>query len=99
MSHQIKNVKEPRGWKDLPLGALPYKLSLEYKTGDWRALRPIIDYGKCVNCMLCWLYCPDSAILWDGSKVFMNYDYCKGCGICSDVCPVRAIKMVPEGGE
>ncbi len=89
-------ASEPRGWKDLPFAALPYKLSLEYRTGDWRALRPIIDYNKCVKCMLCWLYCPDMAVLWDGENVHINLDYCKGCGICAHECPVKAIKMVPE---
>jgi len=89
-------ASEPRGWKVLPFAALPYKLSLEYKTGDWRALRPIIDYNKCVKCMICWLYCPDMAVLWDGENVRINLDYCKGCGICAHECPVKAIKMVPE---
>ncbi len=87
---------EPRGWKDLPMAALPYKLSLEYRTGDWRALRPVIDYGKCTRCLICWLYCPDMAIVWDGEKPVVNYDYCKGCGICAHECPVKAIEMKPE---
>lgn len=87
---------EPRGWRDLPLSALPYRLSLEYKTGDWRALRPVIDQNKCVKCLLCWLYCPEMAILWDGKQVSVNLDYCKGCGICARECPAKAIKMVPE---
>lgn len=99
MSDPKPEVKEPRGWKDLPTAALPYKLSTEYLTGSWRALKPIIDHNKCVKCMLCWLFCPDFAILWDGENVHVNYDFCKGCGICAHECPVNAIKMVPEGGE
>ncbi|WFO75035.1 4Fe-4S binding protein [Desulfurococcaceae archaeon MEX13E-LK6-19] len=90
---------EPRGWRDLPLSALPYKLSLEYKTGDWRALRPVIDQSKCVKCLMCWLFCPEMAILWDGKQVSVNLDYCKGCGICAHECPVKAIKMIPEPTE
>ena len=94
----MKELKEPRGWRELPLAALPYKLSLEYKTGGWRAFRPIVDQNKCVKCLTCWIYCPESAILWDGEKVSINYDFCKGCGICARECPVKAINMVPEGG-
>ena len=43
----------------------------------------------CVNCLLCWLYCPDSAILLDG-ETFTGFDLdlCKGCAICAEVCPV-----------
>ena len=42
-----------------------------------------------MNCLLCWLYCPDSAIALDG-ETFTGFDldYCKGCGICAEVCPV-----------
>ncbi len=96
---QAKELKEPRGWRDLPLSALPYKLSLEYKTGGWRAFRPVIDQSKCVKCLMCWLYCPEMAVLWDGEKVSINLDYCKGCGICANECPVKAITMVPETKE
>ena len=96
---QAKELKEPRGWRDLPLSALTYKLSLEYKTGGWRAFRPVIDQNKCVKCLMCWLYCPEMAILWDGEKVSVNLDYCKGCGICANECPVKAITMVPETKE
>jgi 2-oxoacid:acceptor oxidoreductase delta subunit (pyruvate/2-ketoisovalerate family) len=50
-----------------------------------------------VNCLLCWLYCPDSAVTLAG-ETFTGFDldYCKGCGICADVCPVAAIEMVAE---
>ncbi|MDW8170244.1 MAG: 4Fe-4S binding protein [Desulfurococcaceae archaeon] len=88
--------KEPRGWRELPIGAVTYKLSLEYKTGGWRTLKPIIDLSKCTRCMLCWLFCPEMAIVWSGRDVLVNYDYCKGCGICAYECPVKAIDMVPE---
>jgi 2-oxoacid:acceptor oxidoreductase delta subunit (pyruvate/2-ketoisovalerate family) len=50
--------------------------------------------------MLCWLYCPDSAIRAAGGRVVdIDYDHCKGCGVCAAVCPPRAnaIRMVPEG--
>jgi len=70
--------------------------SLKYKTGDWRAFRPFVKTEKCVNCLLCWIYCPDSAIVRREKWVEVNYDYCKGCGICSKECPKEAISMVEE---
>ena len=62
-----------------------------------RASGPTVDLSKCVNCLLCWLYCPDSAIVLDG-ETFTGFDldYCKGCAICAEVCPVGAIAMVAE---
>lgn len=61
-------MSAPRGWKELPLGGLAYRLSTDVKTGDWRALKPVVDHNKCTKCMLCWLFCPDMAIVWDGRK-------------------------------
>ncbi len=60
-------------------------------------MKPSADLSKCVNCLLCWLQCPDSAILLDGTTfVGFDFDYCKGCEICEEVCPVGAITMVAE---
>jgi 2-oxoacid:acceptor oxidoreductase delta subunit (pyruvate/2-ketoisovalerate family) len=67
-------------------------------TGDWRTGgRPLVRLDCCVNCLLCWLYCPDSAVLLEGTTlVGIDYDSCKGCEICVEVCPVDALTMVPE---
>jgi len=90
--------KERSGWKSLPIGGVVLEAgsSLKYKTGDWRAFRPLVDREKCVNCLLCWIYCPDSAIIRREKWVEVNYDYCKGCGICAHECPKEAIRMVEE---
>ncbi|HDI31440.1 MAG: ferredoxin [Thermoprotei archaeon] len=66
------------------------------KTGVWRSLRPVINYSKCTNCKLCWLYCPEASILIEDERVTIDYEYCKGCGVCINVCPVKAISMVRE---
>jgi len=89
---------EKSGWKSLPIGGVLLEAgsSLKYKTGDWRAFRPLVDREKCVNCLLCWIYCPDSAIVRAEKWVEVNYDYCKGCGICAHECPKEAIRMVGE---
>lgn len=79
---------------------IPGGSSVAYRTGEWRQNRPELDLHRCVHCLFCWLYCPDSAVLVrDGQVVGIDYDHCKGCGICAAVCPPKAgaIRMVPEG--
>jgi pyruvate ferredoxin oxidoreductase delta subunit len=94
----MKNKK--KGWKELPLGlVLEGGSSKEFETGDWRSEKPIWDEKKCTHCLLCWIYCPDSAIIVkDGKVQGIDYRYCKGCGICAEECPpkVQAITMVRE---
>ncbi len=63
-----------------------------YKTGDWRTFVPEFIEANCIQCMFCWIYCPDSAIEIDtsGDKPIMKgiiLDHCKGCGICAHECP------------
>ncbi|MFP4200641.1 MAG: 4Fe-4S binding protein [Clostridia bacterium] len=52
-----------------------------------------------MQCRLCWIYCPDSAIMTneDGEVVGIDYDHCKGCGICAVECPKDgAMTMIDE---
>ena len=72
--------------------------ALKFETGDWRSFRPVLDREACIDCMTCWVYCPDdSIIVKDGSKIGgFRITHCKGCGICAKVCPKRAITMVQE---
>ncbi len=91
-------------WKaeDFPAGAVIPEAgnSCDYVTGGWRSERPVRDESKCTQCMLCWVYCPDSAVnVEDGKVTAFNYDHCKGCGICANECAPDAIQMVPEGCE
>ncbi len=92
------SVKRKLGWKSLPIGGVIPEAgsSVKYKTGDWRAFRPTINLEKCVNCLICWIYCPEPAIVKKEKWVEVNYDYCKGCGICASECPTKAITMVEE---
>jgi len=92
------NSSEKSGWKSLPIAATLTEpgSSLKYKTGDWRAFKPVVDKEKCVNCLICWIYCPDSAVIRQEKWIEINYDYCKGCGICAHECPKEAIKMEEE---
>jgi pyruvate ferredoxin oxidoreductase delta subunit len=94
----MSKEEKKHGWKELPPGAVVTESgsSRRYKTGDWRAFKPVVEGDKCVNCLLCWVYCPDAAIIRDEKGVKINYDYCKGCGICAKECPKLAIKMMEE---
>ncbi|HMM19359.1 MAG TPA: 4Fe-4S binding protein [Selenomonadales bacterium] len=68
-------------------------------TGKWRNYRPVIKRAACVNCGICFTYCPVNSIAKVGGNYAVNLNFCKGCGICANECPRRAIEMVPEGGK
>lgn len=90
---------EKKGWKDIPEGGLITEAgsARKYKTGQWRTFRPVWDKEKCINCMFCWVHCPDSSIVLNDDRMAgIDYEHCKGCGICSKVCPKKCIKMEKE---
>ncbi len=67
------------------------------RTGDWRTFRPVIDYAKCTDCLICYAYCPESALaLGSDGRLHIDYDNCKGCMICMTECPLRAITQQME---
>ncbi|MGQ9465172.1 MAG: 4Fe-4S binding protein [bacterium] len=92
--------REKKNWKELPIGlSLKSGTSQEFETGDWRSDKPVWDEKKCTHCLICWIYCPDSAIIIkDGKVQGIDYRYCKGCGICAEECPpkIKAITMIRE---
>lgn len=86
-------------WDEVTIGGIipePGSFSVN-KTGDWRTLMPDIDKEKCNDCGLCWLFCPDAAIVMgEDNRYEINMYYCKGCGICVKACTRKCITLVEE---
>jgi len=80
----------------LPLTAISFITTECNETGEWRSQRPVIDPEKCNLCGLCWMYCPDNAVIPEEDLFQISYTYCKGCGICAQECPRGAISIVKE---
>ena len=94
-----KSVPLDVNWKDITPGGTIYNAgnSEDFRTGDWRAMRPVWIVDKCTQCMLCPPVCPDSAIpVKDKKRLDYDFDHCKGCGVCVRVCPFDAIDFVKE---
>ena len=98
----MTNIDKTTPMEDLSIGGNIYTAAnaKEFKTGDWRSVKPVWIEEKCKQCGLCFPVCPDNAIpvFKDSLKrTDYNYDYCKGCGVCAKVCPFAAIEMKEEG--
>lgn len=72
---------------------------IDLKTGEWRALRPVVRREYCVKCATCWTYCPTQSIREREAWFEANLEICKGCGVCAVECPHGALRMVPEPAE
>ncbi len=71
--------------------------AMNFETGDWRSVKPVLDRELCIDCLSCWMYCPDDSVLVkEGRMTGFRLSHCKGCGICARVCPKKAITMVEE---
>lgn len=75
------NINTPVG--ELTQGGDIYEAgnSRDFKTGDWRSIRPVFITEKCKQCGLCLPVCPDDAIPVDkeGKRSDFDFDFCKGC--------------------
>ncbi len=82
--------------KDMTIGGNIYEAgnARNFKTGDWRSVKPVYIEEKCKQCGLCFPVCPDDAIpvTPDKKRTDFNYDACKGCMVCAKVCPFKAIE-------
>lgn len=93
---KVQEYKRPKHIKEYPTGTAFKSGHLVDKHAGWRTFRPIIDKEKCVNCLRCYLVCPDGVIYKSEDKVDIDYDFCKGCGVCEYECKLKAITMVKE---
>ncbi len=83
--------------EDLPEAPIATVSSDVIHTASWRTFRPVIDLTLCTKCNVCWKFCPDDAIGFDGDGYpVVRLDYCKGCAICAEECKPKAIVMVKE---
>lgn len=83
-----------KGWKDkdMPVGGILTERgnSVDYETGLWSPQRLIWNEHTCIQCLNCWIVCPDSSILTENGKVTgPDIKHCKGCGICVEACPTK----------
>lgn len=86
-------------WNELQPGCVITEpgTSRVYYTGDWRAFYPVLQKERCIQCGICWIFCPDMAYQKDEKGYFIaDLNYCKGCGICARECPADAIHMEKE---
>ena len=97
MSDQPKVYAPDAGWRDMAEGGIIPQAgnAVEYSTGAWRLQKPVRRDEDCIDCLFCWVYCPDGCIA-QGAGPVIDLTYCKGCGICAQECPAGAIEMVPE---
>ena len=92
----ISKITEKSPYQDITPGNVVYGGggAVDFLTGEWRTQTPVIDWDKCVQCLLCAPMCPDSSIpVVDGKREDFDYDHCKGCGICVGCCSFGAITM------
>ena len=94
-------MSKQKGWKDMPKGAMIVEPgnAAAYNTGAWRSDRPIWIKENCIQCLFCWIFCPDSSVtVANGERGEFDYMHCKGCGVCALECPakVKAIVMLTE---
>ncbi len=92
---KISELTIPRNIQEVPKPTFDAGFIVS-KNAGWRTFKPIINKEKCVNCLQCYLLCPEGVIYRTGGKVEIDYDFCKGCGICAYECKLKAICMIKE---
>ena len=60
----MTEINKETPMKDLTIGGNIYCAgnAREFKTGDWRSMKPVWDEEKCKQCGLCFAVCPENSI-------------------------------------
>lgn len=98
MKWEIEGI-ETWPWSRHPLGlaGLAPGNSVLVRTGNWRSQRPVWEKERCNSCLLCFIFCPDAAVVVkEGKMAGIDYEHCKGCGICATECGRKALRLVDE---
>ena len=99
MAKTKDKAKGELGWREIEIGCFITEPgnARQFKTGDWKSRRPVIDFNKCNKCTLCHFFCPEGCMAKTDDGYFLpDLYYCKGCGICAEECPKDAVTMVEE---
>jgi pyruvate ferredoxin oxidoreductase delta subunit len=67
--------------KDISLGSIIANAgnAVQYKTGDWRSERPVLNKDRCIKCGICYIYCPEGCIRQNPEGHFeADLYHCKG---------------------
>jgi len=86
----VKGVDQNQPWDKIAVGGNITEggTALLVNTGDWRVMIPKFHESECIQCMLCFPVCADSAIpVKDEKRLDFDFKHCKGCGVCYKVCP------------
>lgn len=92
----LVQYKQPSSIKDYPVGPSFQAGHLVTTNSNYREIKPVLKPDSCIGCQICYLSCPDGAIMIEGKKAVFDYDFCKGCGICAKECKRKAIEMIRE---
>ena len=81
-----------------PVNPILFPLQERMENLEGEAAR-CLSCGQCNGCGVCWLFCPDIAVVQNEVDCQVLLDYCKGCGICVRECPGGALEMEVGTGD
>lgn len=92
---RLYDFKKPIHINDYPIAPCYKAGHLVSTNKSYRIYKPILN-NKCINCLVCYISCPEGTIQKGEKSLSIDYDFCKGCGICVNECKFQGIEMVKE---